>query len=68
MYDEHQRDWSERCVESEDYTRHRLLFDRHANWKEKSYRGLSNPDRAREVLSRLYDEETSRRGDQGEQP
>jgi arylsulfatase A-like enzyme len=68
LYDEHHREWSERCVESEDYTRHRLLFDRRADWTEKSYRGLSNPDRAREVLSRLYEEETSRGGDQGEHP
>jgi arylsulfatase A-like enzyme len=38
FYDQFHRHWSEYCVDSEDYTRHRQIFSRHVPWQEKQFR------------------------------
>ncbi len=38
LYDMHHEHWAERCVDSEDYTRHRRIFDRRIPWRKKNYR------------------------------
>ncbi len=41
LYDEYHRHWSRHCVDAEDYTRHRVIFDRTVPWQDKDYRGFT---------------------------
>ncbi len=38
LYDLHHEHWAIHCVDSEDYTRHRRIFDRRIPWRKKNYR------------------------------
>ena len=61
LYDQHHKDWSEECVETEDYTRYRALFDRTLPWREKEYRGYSNGRKSgNDALMKNYEVLTGR--------
>ena len=67
LYDKHHRHWSENCVDAEDYTRHRAIFNRNVPWREKRYR--TYPEKARgaaNVTRQNYEDFTGHKPPQGE--
>mgnify|MGYP006275661731 CR=1 FL=1 len=61
LYDGHHAAWAAKCLDAEDFSRHKILFDRHTSWDKKTFRQPSFPDRARDELERLYRAEIGRR-------
>ncbi len=60
LYDGHHAEWATKCVDAQDFSRHKTLFDRHTAWEKKTYRQPSFPDGARDELERLYHAEVRR--------
>ncbi len=59
LYDKHHRHWSQHCVEAENYTRHRNVFDRTIPWQDKKYRGFSEGrGQGNKAIMRIYEDLT----------
>jgi arylsulfatase A-like enzyme len=58
FYDEHHEHWSEYCVETEDYTRYRTIFDRNIPWQDKNYRGFKPGNSNSDKIQQIYEDLT----------
>mgnify|MGYP003634346653 CR=1 FL=1 len=56
FYDAFHAEWSENCVDSEAYTRHRQIFSRHIPWQEKEFQNTGSKTSA--GMKKVYEELT----------